>query len=189
MNVSMVTRQASTPSRRLLPWVSLAASLAVVFSLFGPVRSLSAQGKSLNDGVYTADQAKRGETLFMSVGRCYACHQRDLQANAQRKSKQLAGADFIDDYRGGTLNDLFYKIRMTMPADGDGGGTLPVNQVADLMAFILQRNGYPAGNQELNPDESQLKMIKFDAPKSGAVRPSSGTGKSSSGGESSAPLD
>ena len=166
MNVSMITRHRSMASRRFLPWVSLTASLVVVFSLFGPIRNLGAQGKrSVNNGVYTEAQGKRGEQIFNGVGRCYECHLRNLQGDAQRKGKPLAGPDFLSDWTDKSVDDLFYKVQYTMPTDIRGSGTLPVEQVADLVAFLLQRNGYPAGFQELATDRGQLKMIAFDMPK------------------------
>ena len=166
MNVSMITRHRSMASRRFLPWVSLTASLVVVFSLFGPIRNLGAQGKrSVNNGVYTEAQAKRGEQIFNGVGRCYECHLRNLQGDAQRKGKPLAGPDFLSDWTDKSVDDLFYKVQYTMPTDIRGSGTLPVEQVADLVAFLLQRNGYSAGFQELGTDRGQLKMIAFDMPK------------------------
>ena len=166
MIVSMITRHRSMASRRFLPWVSLTASLVVVFSLFGPIRNLGAQGKrSVNNGVYTEAQAKRGEQIFNGVGRCYECHLRNLQGDAQRKGKPLAGPDFLSDWTDKSVDDLFYKVQYTMPTDIRGSGTLPVEQVADLVAFLLQRNGYPAGFQELATDRGQLKMIAFDMPK------------------------
>src|ERR1035437_5759883 len=187
MIVSMITRHRSMASRRFLPWVSLTASLVVVFSLFGPIRNLGAQGKrSVNNGVYTEAQAKRGEQIFNGVGRCYECHLRNLQGDAQRKGKPLAGPDFLSDWTDKSVDDLFYKVQYTMPTDIRGSGTLPVDQVADLVAFLLQRNGYPSGFQELGTDRSQLKMIGFDMPKqaSGApVSPRSGGTPSSSGGD------
>ena len=187
MIVSMITRHRSMASRRFLPWVSLTASLVVVFSLFGPIRNLGAQGKrSVNNGVYTEAQAKRGEQIFNGVGRCYECHLRNLQGDAQRKGKPLAGPDFLSDWTDKSVDDLFYKVQYTMPTDIRGSGTLPVDQVADLVAFLLQRNGYPSGFQELGTDRSQLKMIGFDMPKqaSGAPgSPRSGGTPSSSGGD------
>jgi len=166
MNVSMITRHRSMASRRFLPWVSLTASLVVAFLLFGPIRNLGAQGKrSVNDGVYTAAQAQRGEHIFNGVGRCYECHLRNLQGDPQRRALPLAGPDFVSNWSDKSLDDLFYKIQYTMPTDIRGAGTLPVEQVADLIAYIFQKNGYPAGSQELGTDRSQLKTIAMAAPK------------------------
>ena len=54
-------------------------------------------------------------------------------------------------------SDLFDKIRATMPADAPG--TLEPPQVADLVAFILQANKFPAGRAELGAGGAALRQI------------------------------
>jgi len=147
-------------SARRLTLILLTASLAMIAAGFGVVRKASAQGqRSVNDGVYTTEQAQCGEKLYMGIGRCYVCHLRNLQGDSQRRGLPLSGPQFLAMWNGKTVDDLFYKIHMTMPADIRGAGTLPVDEVADLVAFILQQNKFPAGSQALSTDSNRLKQI------------------------------
>jgi hypothetical protein len=50
-----------------------------------------------------------------------------------------------------------------MPADKPG--TLSRQEVADVIAFILQRGHFPAGQAELSTQAEALKGIKFVAKK------------------------
>jgi len=157
MNTATITRHP-----RYLPTIALTAILVIVFAGFGTIRNLSAQGqKSIFDGVYTEEQAKRGEKLFQGIGRCYECHLRNLSGDAQRNVvRPMVGAPFLGAWNGKSLNDLAYKIRWTMPTDIRGRGTLTVEQAADLIAYILQQNNVPAGSQEVSTEGSAaLKQI------------------------------
>ncbi len=56
-----------------------------------------------------------------------------------------------------TLDDFFYIVRTTMPY-GDAG-TLSRQQYIDVIAYILQANGYPPGTDELEADREVLTQI------------------------------
>jgi hypothetical protein len=75
----------------------------------------------------------------------------------------LAGGDFVDQWAGQSLGDLFERIRATMPQDKPGRLSRDVN--ADIVAYVLSYNQYPAGETELSRDTQVLKQIKFEAPK------------------------
>jgi alcohol dehydrogenase (cytochrome c) len=62
-----------------------------------------------------------------------------------------------------SMHDLFERVRISMP--GDKPGSLPRQEVADVLAFVLQKNGLPAGTEELATDPDTLKLIKFLAKK------------------------
>jgi S-disulfanyl-L-cysteine oxidoreductase SoxD len=120
---------------------------------------LSAQDKSTQDGVYTDAQAKRGEAIY--VKSCAGCHQPDLSGNGQ--TPPLAGKDFNIDWNDGPLSDLFDRTRISMPADKPG--SLAPAEVVDVIAFLLSKGAFPAGQTELPADAAALKGIKFVAPK------------------------
>ena len=47
----------------------------------------------------------------------------------------------------------------------DDPGSLPREQYADLIAYILATNKYPAGNKEIGIDIAALKLIKIEPAK------------------------
>ena len=110
-------------------------------------------------GVYSEAQAKRGEALY--ADKCSSCHAPDLTGLDQ--APPLTGNDFNTDWNDLAINDLFERIRLSMPADKPG--TLSRQEVADVLAFILQRGNFPAGQKELPAEVETLRGIKFAAKK------------------------
>jgi len=117
-----------------------------------------AQPHSVWDGVYTAEQAKRGEPLYDRE--CSTCHGEKLAGHED--APPLAGQDFLESWNGLTVGKLFDKIRLTMPKGEPG--EVGVQQKADILAFILSVNKFPAGKTELQKSEA-LKDIRFEAVK------------------------
>jgi len=131
------------------------ASLLLVQALI----LVSAQGKTTLDGVYTAAQSARGQKIYADS--CASCHGDDLSGGGQAPA--LAGKDFNVDWTDLAVSDLFERTHGTMPADKPG--TLTPAQTADVLAFLLQKGNFPAGQTELPADAAALKVIKFVAPK------------------------
>jgi len=121
--------------------------------------TLFAQGKTTADGVGTAEQAKRGGDVYQA--QCAACH--DAQLAGSGTAPALAGTDFAANWKDETVASLFERIRATMPADNPG--SLKRDQVADLVAFILNFNKYPLAQKDLPSESEALKAIKITAPK------------------------
>ena len=121
--------------------------------------ALGAQGRTIGDGVYTEAQAKRGETIYADS--CASCHGQDLSGGGQTPG--LAGKEFNGDWNNLPLSDLFDRTRGTMPADKPG--TLKAEPTADVIAFLLQKGNFPAGQTELPSDDAALKAITFVSPK------------------------
>jgi len=133
-------------------------SVGVGVLVFVAVVSLRAQQtRTVKDGVYTAAQAMRGKATFDM--RCAICHGEMLEGAA---GPPLVGDVFLGPRDSQPLSDLFEKINATMPADAPG--TLEPQPVADLVAFILQANKFPAGSAELAPGAALLKQIAIAAP-------------------------
>ena len=120
---------------------------------------VSAQGKTTLDGVYTAAQSARGQTIYADS--CTSCHGDDLSGGGQAPA--LAGKDFNVDWTDLAVSDLFERTHGTMPADKPG--TLTPAQTVDVIAFLLQKGNFPVGQTELPADAAALKAIKFVAPK------------------------
>ena len=125
------------------------------------------QPQTLNQGVYTDEQAKRGLAIYKD--QCASCHGDTLGG---RLGPPLAGDDFIADWDKQPLSELFNKIRNTMPQDAPG--KLTGQQTADIAAYILQAGKFPAGRAELRADEAALKQIAW--PAANAAQPKSAPG-------------
>jgi len=117
--------------------------------------------RSVWDGVYTSEQAKRGETLYAND--CASCHGTAL--NGGESAPPLTGGEFFSNWDGLTLGDLFERIRTTMPADHPG--KLTREQDADVLAFILSVNRFPEGKAELDHRTEVLRQIRLEAVKPG----------------------
>ena len=109
--------------------------------------------RTTNDAVFTTEQAKRGEVLYQFI--CAACHGAAL--TGIEAAPPLAGATFSASWGGAVINDLFDRIRVSMPQDKPG--SLGRQQTADLVAYILSVNKAPAGRTELAADAEVLKAI------------------------------
>src|SRR5687768_6659536 len=114
----------------------------------------AAQARSANDGVYTVEQAKRGEALYKE--QCATCHGDNLEGSGPMPP--LAGKDFLTNWSGKSVGDLFEKTSTTMPA------TTPA-QTADIVAHLLAVGRYPAGSTELDSKIETVMQIKLDPPK------------------------
>lgn len=109
---------------------------------------------ALSSGAFTAEQAKRGNDAYQAS--CSGCHGSDLHAT-DPEAVDLTGPAMRAKWNGKTLQDRFETIRDTMPPGN--GNSLGDKTYMDILAFILQSNEFPAGNQELVPETA--KVIVF----------------------------
>jgi cytochrome c len=109
--------------------------------------------------VYTDEQAKRGEAIYYE--RCAMCHGPQLEGADM--TPPLTGGEFTSTWNDLTVGDLFERIRITMPLNNPG--VLSRQQNADVIAFILKANRWPAGAAELSREVAVLKEIKIEAVK------------------------
>jgi cytochrome c len=116
----------------------------------------TSESRSVWDGVYTEEQAKRGEPIYKKE--CASCHGASLTGG--ESSPPLSGGAFFANWNGLTLGDLFERIRKTMPQTAPG--KLTRQQNADVLAFMLSVNKFPAGKTELYRQTEMLKEIRFD---------------------------
>jgi len=113
-------------------------------------------------GVYSAAQADRGKIPFTGV--CRRCHADTLEGS--RRGPALKGEKFMADWEAQDLRRLFDKIRDTMPPDSPS--SLDDSEYLDVMTYILQANGYPAGTRELTAEmigDIQLVRAPGSAPR------------------------
>jgi quinoprotein glucose dehydrogenase len=110
--------------------------------------------KTVWDGVYTEEQAKRGADVYAE--KCAMCHGDSL--GGVESAPSLTGPSFYANWEGETLNALFDRIRMSMPQDNPG--SLSRAQNADIIAHMLRVGGYPAGSTPLDGQAGALTGIK-----------------------------
>ena len=143
----------------MLPAVLVLAAGLGVASLKAGLPASQESRTSVWDGVYTADQAARGKTVYDS--HCSSCHMADLGGSLE--ARPLVGDRFWEDWREDTLHSLFTRIRTLMPFDDPA--TLSEDAYLDSVAYILQFNGLPAGNRELAPDAlADIRIEGRDGP-------------------------
>ena len=119
------------------------ATFAVSFALCIALNAQTLPGganaeKSVWSGVYTSEQASLGMAVFEN--NCAECHLSDLTGRA---GPPLKGDDFMEHWRGKTVGSLFEKIKTTMPADWRT--QLNDTRALNVVSFLLQKNGFPAG--------------------------------------------
>jgi S-disulfanyl-L-cysteine oxidoreductase SoxD len=130
------------------------ASLALVVCL-----APGATTQSVWDGVYTEEQAKRGQLVYNKY--CAACHGEQLTGGED--SPPLTGGAFLANWNGLTVGDLFERIRISMPQDRPG--RLTRQQNADILSYLLSANQFPSGDVELPTETERLKQIRFEPKK------------------------
>lgn len=152
-----------TPGRGPIPVAGLALGIALVWggwasssaveSAVRPAapapRGVAAgqSGGSVLDGVFSEAQATRGEATFRRV--CAACHD----------PGEFSGGRFRLTWVGQSAGDLFDTISTLMP-EGDPGSLSPA-QYAAVVAYLLQLNGYPAGEAALPTSLSALRAMEI----------------------------
>src|SRR5215470_5143362 len=145
--------------------VKIAAAVMAGLAAIGALRpALRAQQtaetpRSVWDGVYTEEQAKRGESLCAQE--CASCHGTELAGNDETPA--LAGPAFLANWDGLTVGDLSERVRRSMPPNRPG--QLSRQQVTDILCHVLSVNGFPAGKTELEPKIELMKQIRIEATK------------------------
>ncbi len=137
MHRDVTTRRVAEPIV-LIPLFLLGAGIV---GLSGSVRA-AAQERTVKDGVFTTDQAARGRQRYEST--CLRCHGADLTGGAGRS---LVGDVFLRDWAGLTLDGLFERMQSMPPG---GAETLAEDAYVDIISYVLERNGFPAGGEELS---------------------------------------
>jgi mono/diheme cytochrome c family protein len=118
--------------------------------------SIAALTRSVWDGVYTKQQANRGQSTYQEE--CLKCHGENLGGG--EAGPPLAGEGFLRKWKGKSVGDLSEAISKTMPSDDPGN--LSSREYSDIVAYILSANEFPAGQKELDRDLAALKEIQID---------------------------
>ena len=106
--------------------------------------------------LYTEEQATKGALAYYK--NCAMCHAPMLEGqSAGYSGPALKGAEFADPSYDFHLSDIFNFVAKLMPAATPG--SLTHEQDVQIMAFILQQNGYPAGSKELVYEEAEKSKV------------------------------
>lgn len=135
--------------------VATVVGITVVTALLGSRPADAVQPTSQWDGVFTQDQANRGESLYTK--RCSACHGGDLAGDEY--SPPLREKEFLDNWNNKTIGALFEQIQATMPQNSPG--ILTPQQTADILAYVFSANNFPVGKTELSTEVHTLERITF----------------------------
>jgi len=131
----------------------LLAAAGVLFTCVVVVRAQNPEPR-IWQGVYTTAQAERGKTSFNSS--CLRCHGDKLQGNT---APALSGDRFFTTWGSEPIASLFAKIRDTMPPNF--GTSIEDQTKLDIVAYILQTNGYPGGPGELTQNGNDLATAQI----------------------------
>ncbi|MBI4265285.1 MAG: nuclear transport factor 2 family protein [Acidobacteria bacterium] len=142
--------------RRRPRWIAASAVAAIL-----PAGQMSAAGHTttLQSGVYSEAQARRGESGYLRA--CERCHAVDLRGDLAEEIPALAEDDFLRRWDGRTLDDLFLKVSRTMPATAPA--SLTAREYIDIVAYLLKANGFRSGPEDLDADSARLQRIAFGA--------------------------
>jgi len=135
--------------------------LAAIAGFSGISAGLSAvmapERRSVWDGVYSAEQATRGATLYGD--NCARCHASSLTGS--ESAPALVGDQFNANWDGVMLVELFDRIRSSMPQDRPG--SLSRQQTADILAYMLSVGQFPAAETPLDSQAVSLEQIRYES--------------------------
>ena len=120
----------------------------------------SATANTIAAGVFSSEQSARGELEYMRT--CKRCHKRDLSGDFIEDAPPLIGEEFMSNWKPWTLGDLFEFLTTDMPPKPKERLEISTSNYADILAFMLDKNGFPAGNVELPPDFEPLSLIEMN---------------------------
>jgi S-disulfanyl-L-cysteine oxidoreductase SoxD len=137
----------------ILAWLASAGFAVAVIEAQEPAAKRSAR-----DGVYSERQAGRGRRVY---GRsCEHCHGASLEGNEPREIPALVFEPFMRQWNGRTVAELFEHVSRSMPADDRG--SLTPRAYGDVVAFVLESNGFPAGPSDLPEKPEELAAITIE---------------------------
>lgn len=104
-----------------------------------------ADPRTINDGIYTDEQAKAGEKLYAQ--HCLTCHDKKYFRPV------------LKVWDGQPLGILYTIMSASMPESNPGA--LPRKEYVEILAYILSLNRYPSGDSELGYEDGVLDNISI----------------------------
>ena len=139
---------------RPLDWAACSVIVGLALTPTNPARAQATgaiDSTSTLTGVYTPEQAKRGKEVYLNL--CKSCH------------LPSTGDSFAGRWGGKTLLDLFNYIYEMMPDNNPR--SVSESDDADIIGYLLQVTGMPAGSRELPVVPDSLKAIRIEMKKEG----------------------
>ena len=128
------------------PVLSLAALCSVVAATTTAAEGqASATTHPDSGGFYSAEQAERGRESFRRT--CRECH----------TDSEFKGRDFESQWKRQNAWNLFNEISWNMPEEAPG--SLTDQAYADIVAYILLLNKYPAGTEDLEATPESMGSV------------------------------
>ncbi len=124
-----------------------AAHQAEAFNATKIAATVLSPGTPSPPALYTDAQAKVGFAKFL--GNCAMCHGAHLEG---RSGPSLKGPNWANAKADYTVGEVFTVVSQQMPATSPG--SLEHADYEQIMAYLLQQNGYPAGSKPLDFDRA-----------------------------------
>lgn len=158
--------------RRLVRPVVLCGAVAALIMVDSPAyRSAQARGGAPQGGgrgavppaeaLFTSAQAVAGKPAYER--NCAGCHGASVDDGTS--APPLRGAAFLGKYAGKPAADLFTYVSTKMPPNGPG--SLGGAEYAQIIAYVLQQNGFATGRKEFASEAAALASVTIPAPPGG----------------------
>ena len=105
--------------------------------------SAAAGGRTVNDGIYTRDQAKVGEVLY--IQHCLLCHDKKYFRPVLKR------------WEGQPISILYMVMATSMPESNPG--FLSEKEYVDILAYILSLSRYTKGDTALDYRDGALDKL------------------------------
>jgi mono/diheme cytochrome c family protein len=119
--------------------------------------SAGALAQSTGGGDYTKEQAAAGKVIFDKT--CAVCHGDHLQGGV---GPALTGQQFLSVSQYQKISAAYFYHFMSTHMPLTNPGSLSKEQYLDIMAYMLEVNGYPAGSHQLTDNNEELQAIKIE---------------------------
>jgi len=120
-----------------------------IFLFLAMCTSASAEPRTVNDGVYTEEQAKIGEGLYTQ--HCILCHDKKYFRPVLKR------------WEGQPINVLFTVMSASMPENNPG--FLSEKEYVDIHAYVLSLSRYAPVDSELDYKDGALNYLIVEARK------------------------
>jgi cytochrome c len=125
------------------------ARLIVIVSSLLVGATAAAEPRTVNDQVYSKEQAKIGEKLY--ADQCLLCHDKKYFRPVLKR------------WEGQPISVLFTVMSTSMPESNPG--FLTEKEYVDILAYILSLSRYAAGDAELDYKDGALNELAVEARK------------------------
>ena len=162
--------KSSSPQNRRRAAVSIAlcGALAALIAVELPTK-LQAQAPAgpargaipAAEALFTPAQAAAGKAAYER--NCASCHGAGVDDG--NSGPPLRGPAFLGKYAGKPAADLFTYVSTKMPPGNPGN--ISGAEYAQIIAWVLQQNGFATGRKEFASDAAALASVMIPAPNGG----------------------